>query len=551
MGDPTTEALQAEIAALQQRIAELDQHIAAIHQLEEQYRIVADYTYDWEYWRSTDGHFLYTSPSCERITGYTPEEFLADADLMIQITHPEDRAKVCQHIEEMRSRRGTGWMVFRIIARNGEERWIEHMCQPTFDAAGKVSGSRASNRDITRQKHAEDRLKLFETLVERAIDSVAITDSEGRWCYVNAATVQVYGAETADELLGKEFVAFLCPEERSRFATEIVPHLRDPGIWQGRIWCCRPDERRWLALVSCFTITDSTGAVSAVASITRDVTVEHRVEQRWQQMHAELEQQAAELRTFYALAENAPDGIAVTGTDQIVIYANPTFRTMLGYGEAVVGMHIYDLYGEDAASLRPVTRAATERGSWQGVLSYRRQDGSTFQAQISIFTILDAEGRMVALGRIVRDLTDQMRRDREMLELKEGIIASQRQTIYDLNTPLIPLSDQVVVMPLVGPVDSLRAQQLVEALLQGLEQRQSHTAILDVTGVQVVDTQVANMLLQAAQAAMLLGTTVILSGVRPDVAQVLVHLGADLSHLTVCGTLQDGIAYAMRRRSRQ
>ncbi len=241
----------------------------------------------------------------------------------------------------------------------------------------------------------------------------------------------------------------------------------------------------------------------------------------------------------------------MTGTDQIVSYANPTFQTMLGYGEAVVGMHIYDLYEEDAASLRPITRMAIERGFWQGVLSYRRQDGSTFQGQISIFIILDTEGRMVALGRIVRDLTDQMRRDREMLELKEEIIASQRQTIYDLSTPLIPLSDQVVVMPLVGPVDSLRAQQLVEALLQGLEQRQSRTAILDVTGVQVVDTQVANMLLQAAQAAMLLGTTVILSGVRPEIAQVLVHLGADLSHLTVCGTLQDGIAYAMRRRSRQ
>ncbi|NJN66317.1 MAG: PAS domain S-box protein [Chloroflexaceae bacterium] len=549
MADPTNKALQAEITTLHQRIAELDQQVAAIQQLEERYRMVADYTYDWEYWRSTQGHFLYTSPSCERITGYAPEAFLADASLMVRITHPEDREKVCQHIEDMRLRRGIGYMVFRIIARNGEEHWIEHVCQPTFDAAGMVTGSRASNRDITRQKQAEERLKLFETLVERAIDSVTITDRAGTWQYVNVATVQAHGAEDASELLGKDLVAFLAPEERHRFATEILPHLQAHGIWQGRIWCCRPDEHRWLALSSCFTITDDAGAVTAMASITRDVTVEHMVEQRWQQMHAELEQQAAELRTFYALAENAPDGIAVTRMDNMIIYANSTFRTMMGYGDAVVGMHVYDLYQEHADSLRPITQTAIEQGSWRGVLTYRRKDGSTFQTQLSIFAIRDPEGQIIALGRIVRDLTDQMRHDREMLALKEEVIATQRKAIHDLSAPLIPLSDRVVVMPLVGAVDSLRAQQIMETLLQGLEQQRASTAILDVTGVQVVDTTVANLLLQAAQAAMLLGTSVILTGVRPEIAQVLVHLGADLSHIVTCATLQAGIAHALRRRS--
>lgn len=263
---------------------------------EEQFRLVADFTYDWEYWFSTDGQFLYMSPACERITGYSVEEFIANPQLLIDITNPEDQDILDKHIQSKNHKYEVGTIDFRIITRQGEERWIGHMCQPVYNSTGEWIGIRASNRDITEQKQTE------------------------------------------------------------------------------------------------------------------------------QQLHS-------------AKAES--------------------------------------------------------------------------------------------------------------LALQNQIIEAQHAAIRELSTPLIPLSENIVAMPLIGTIDSARAQQVMETILEGIDRFQAEFAILDITGVSVVDTQVANVLIQAAQSVKLLGATVIITGIRPDVAQTLVHLGTDLRGIVTLNSLQRGIAYAM------
>jgi rsbT co-antagonist protein RsbR len=130
------------------------------------------------------------------------------------------------------------------------------------------------------------------------------------------------------------------------------------------------------------------------------------------------------------------------------------------------------------------------------------------------------------------------------LILQEETIRAQQATLAELSTPLIPLSTQVLVMPLIGSVDSRRAQQVIETLLEGISGSGARVAILDITGVPVVDTQVANALIRAAQAVKLLGAQVVLTGIRPEVAQTLVGLGTDLSGVVTRSSLQSGIAYA-------
>ena len=103
-------------------------------------------------------------------------------------------------------------------------------------------------------------------------------------------------------------------------------------------------------------------------------------------------------------------------------------------------------------------------------------------------------------------------------------------------------------MPLIGTVDAQRAQRVLEVLLDGIARNGAHTAILDVTGVLVVDTMGANHLIRAAQAVGLLGAQVVLTGIRSEVAQTLLGLGADLSGIVTKGTLQNGIAFAMSSR---
>jgi rsbT co-antagonist protein RsbR len=122
-------------------------------------------------------------------------------------------------------------------------------------------------------------------------------------------------------------------------------------------------------------------------------------------------------------------------------------------------------------------------------------------------------------------------------------------SIRELSSPVIPVLDGVLIMPLIGAIDSERATLLVTALLSAIEQHHAMIVLMDVTGVPLVDTQVARVLLQAADAARLLGAEPILVGIRPELAQTIVGLGLDLSSLKTQADLQSGIRYATQRQS--
>jgi PAS domain S-box-containing protein len=127
---------------------------------EEKLRTLADWTYDWELWLDPTGRIVYTSPSCERVTGYVPAEFAASHELLIDIVHPDDRESYMKHHELIHDESADVEKVeYRIIARNGEERWIEHICRPVFGADERYLGRRVSNRDITERKHAEKEIE--------------------------------------------------------------------------------------------------------------------------------------------------------------------------------------------------------------------------------------------------------------------------------------------------------------------------------------------------------------------------------------------------------
>ncbi len=149
-----------------QRVKDLEHEVAhrkyceeALQEKERILRTVANFTYDWEYWIDPSGDYLYISPACERITGFTSEEFKQNPDLLLSITHPEDRHKFASHLaNDLHSSKGFK-LDFRIIHRSGEVRWISHNCQPVYDTDGRHLGRRECNRDITDQKMAEEELK--------------------------------------------------------------------------------------------------------------------------------------------------------------------------------------------------------------------------------------------------------------------------------------------------------------------------------------------------------------------------------------------------------
>ncbi|HMC36729.1 MAG TPA: STAS domain-containing protein [Actinomycetota bacterium] len=131
------------------------------------------------------------------------------------------------------------------------------------------------------------------------------------------------------------------------------------------------------------------------------------------------------------------------------------------------------------------------------------------------------------------------------LNTKEQIIVEQQEAIRELSTPVLTLMDGLLLLPVVGLIDSHRARQMTDHLLQGIHRFRAKVVVIDITGVAAVDTMVANHLIQAVEAARLLGATAIVTGLSADVAQTVVKIGVDLSRLHTVGDLQGGVSEAM------
>lgn len=385
----------------------------------------------------------------------------------------------------------------------------------------------------------QDRLQMLETLVENALDGISVTDFDGKCLYFNSANARVLGYTDRTQMLGLEASKTLAPEEEARMITEIVPQVMRDGIWQGQLWGLRANGSRFRMRNAVVLLRDAQGNPSALAGFMRDISAEYETE-------VALKGQAAELQTFYALAENAPDGVLVAALAGEITYANTAMRALLGFGDdQMLGVQVMAHLDAPEATFEEISVEIAANGSWRGELNYRRRDGSIVRCQASSFLIQIGESAVIAS--IVRDLTSQQLAEQERIALQDQVIAAQQAALRELSTPLIPLADHVVAMPLIGSIDSARAQQIIEELLTGVVANRATTAIIDITGVPIVDTQVAGALLRAAQAVELLGSRVVLTGIRPEVAQTLVGIGVNLGSIVTRATLQDGIAYALRK----
>ncbi len=182
----------------------------ALRLSEQKYRTVANFTYDWEAWRAPEGAYVYVSPSCERITGYAAEEFLQDSDLVAKIIHPADAHHLAEHRRElqMQTQKKTLETEYRILTREGETRWIRHICVPVFGERGEFLGRRENNRDVTESKLAEFALRDSQQRLREMVDSAPFgahvfqLDEEQRLILIDAN-------ESADDIFGISHSALL------------------------------------------------------------------------------------------------------------------------------------------------------------------------------------------------------------------------------------------------------------------------------------------------------------------------------------------------------
>lgn len=247
---------------------------------------------------------------------------------------------------------------------------------------------------------------------------------------------------------------------------------------------------------------------------------------------------------FQQIIDHIPDPIFAKDLHHRWIACNQGFCELIGYDyEAIIGYSDPDRWPKEQAD---IFWAMDDAVFASGQPNFNEElatgtDSVTRTIWTRKFPMHNMAGQVIGLCGIITDVTAI-----KQLEA-EQIIRAQREVLRELSAPLIPVADDVVIMPLIGTIDSLRAQQVMEALLQGVERYQAETVILDITGIQIVDTQVASTFIQAAQAVRLLGAQVMMTGIQPQMAQTLVQLGIDLRNIITYSSLQAGIAAVLHR----
>lgn len=241
--------------------------------------------------------------------------------------------------------------------------------------------------------------------------------------------------------------------------------------------------------------------------------------------------------------EAMADGIVAVDGKGLIAFANAQVATWTGYAPSeLIGQPIENLVPQgrrdEHRRFRAGYQAAPVRRAMGADLDIkvRRKDGTEFPADVALSSLDTSEGRVFLAA--VRDITE--RREQELR------LRRQRDEIVELSTPAIQVWDKVLVLPIIGTLDSTRAARLTEVLLERIAGVQAEVVILDVSGVPTIDSQVAQHLLKTVQAATLMGAASILCGVRPETAQSIVQLGVELGPLVSRSTLRDALQLALQ-----
>ena len=236
---------------------------------------------------------------------------------------------------------------------------------------------------------------------------------------------------------------------------------------------------------------------------------------------------------------------------------------------AIVGKMTQPMLDEQAKQSKAHLRKAVVDGDWRGLISSQRSQGETY-ANLNVpfrdwFDLVSGFQHSLVPRLVARHGAEPERLTRALIAMnryidvamsviaeaylhtKEARIQQQQQAIQELSTPVLQVRERLLLLPIIGVLDTYRARLLTENLLRAIRSHRARVVVMDITGVAAVDSKVANHLLQTVEAARLMGARVVVTGLSPEVATTLVTLGVDLSRLDTVADLQGGLEDAERR----
>lgn len=381
----------------------------------------------------------------------------------------------------------------------------------------------------------EERLRAFASAIP---DVAIIFDKEGRYIDFIASDEDLLVPGT-EQMMGK-IVFNVLPPDKAELIFNTIQRTLESG---------KPQMVEYTLNVGA-GIKWFEGRVAPIENIPRlagtvvwialDITDRKKIEETLR---------ASEQR-YQTLTSTSPVGIFRTDLEGNCTYVNKRWEDITGYTfeEAKGPGWLNAIHPEDRSRATEEWRRAVEKNLLYKIeVRYQQPDGTTIWG-LSQATPERNENREV-IGYIgtVTNITERKRAEAEREHLQQALIEAQQAAIKELSTPIIPIMERIIILPLIGSIDTQRARDITRSLLAGISQHRAKVVIIDITGVPVIDSGIATYLDKAIQAARLKGAQTIITGVSDSVAETIVDLGIDWSNLQTLSDLQTGLTVAMQK----
>ena len=392
----------------------------------EKYHIVADFTHDWENWLDPNGNFVYSSPSCERVTGYKAEDFISNPELMVEIVFPDDQPHFLRDFRAHDTPEKTfdsHDLDFRIVTKDGQVRWLSHACQAVFGKNGEYLGRRGSNRDITGRKTAENELKAsearFRSYFELPLIGIAITSLDKGWLEVNSTVCDMLGY-SREELAHTTWDELTHPDDReddvSQFERILAGEIDTYSMEKRFI---RKDGNVLWTNLSVGCVRKSDGSADYTVAMLQNISLRKEAEKILQD----------NFRFLQTLVEAIPNPIWFKDIDGKYIGCNRGYETFFGCSrENIVGTTSRDFFPPKIAD--KYFDADQELLSSLGSAVYedliRHSDGTTRPVVISKATFTNSDGQVAGLIGVIQDITDRVSAEKEKEKLQNELFQSQK-----------------------------------------------------------------------------------------------------------------------------
>jgi rsbT co-antagonist protein RsbR len=408
---------------------------------------------------------------------------------------------------------------------------------PTIDALhAEIALLRQRVADLEASERALQ--NIVQTTFDQIEPVVYIRDPEGCFTLVNAAHARVLGRQRAD-ILGKKDSDLFPREiwEGFRVNDRIVAETHQV-IAQEEALPFEDGLHTFLSLK--FPILDEAGALIATGGISTDITRQKRSDAALRESQSLLQ----------AILDHSPIVIFAKDTEgRYILISSEGARRLGGIPRDILGKNDHELMPRSLADpIRADEMRVAETGITEEMETVILQDDGPHTYLTTKFPLRNAAGEIYAVCGVAQDITRIKLAEGERSRMREELIEAQEFAIRELSTPLIPIAEGVVAMPLLGTIDEARARQIVDTLLAGVAQQRASIVILDVTGVQHVDQRTIGAIVQVSKAVRLLGAEVVLTGIQPQMARTLVALDLKLECIITLSTLQSGIELALARR---